>query len=324
MNIMSNKIKVTIGITCYNSENTIDRALNCAINQEWSNKEIIVIDDGSTDSSVLKIEQAIKDKDIVFIKNKVNKGTSFSRNQIVKNSNSEFLCFMDDDDYSDPQRIKKQVLKIIESGYPKNKFIACCTGIKKVYKNGYTKNMNPIGTNGRVPIGNELANYLLFYEKKKRVDYGFSIPTCCLMITKNCFNEFGFFDTKLRRVEDMDLIIRLSLGNIIFTAVKEILVTQNADVFSEKISYKNFSSEIELIKKYKNYLDSKRLFEYSLLWPKLRLNYFRFKYLNCFFILLKLLLKNPLRTVPHFLETASKRFIHDIKNNSISFSNFLK
>ena len=36
--------KVTIGITSYNAEKTIVRAINCALNQTWSNKEIIIVD----------------------------------------------------------------------------------------------------------------------------------------------------------------------------------------------------------------------------------------------------------------------------------------
>ena len=42
---------VTIGLTCFNLEKTIERALKSAINQDWENKEIILIDDCSTDNS---------------------------------------------------------------------------------------------------------------------------------------------------------------------------------------------------------------------------------------------------------------------------------
>ena len=97
--------KVTIGITSYNAEKTIIRAINSALNQTWSNKEIIIVDDGSIDSSKTLIKKAIKGKQINFLNHSENKGASFSRNQIIKNSNSELICFMDDDDYSDPQRI---------------------------------------------------------------------------------------------------------------------------------------------------------------------------------------------------------------------------
>ena len=316
--------KVTIGITSYNAEKTIVRAINCALNQTWSNKEIIIVDDGSIDSSKLLIKKAIEGKKIKFLNHSVNKGASFSRNQIIKNSNSELICFMDDDDYSDSQRIQKQVIQIIKSGYPNKELIACCTGIKKVYKNGYQKILYPLGSNGSPPKGNELADFLLYFDKKKGVDYGFSLPTCCLMITKKCFESYGYFDHELKRVEDMDLTIRLSMGDIIFTSVREILVIQNADIFSQEGSLKNFKSEIILINKYKDYLIRKKVFEYSLLWTHLRLNYFQFKYKKCIIIFMKLFYKKPIRTISHILETGSKRVIHDFKNNSISFSKFFK
>ena len=316
--------KVTIGITSYNSEKTIARAIKNALKQDWRNKEIIIIDDASSDSSEVKIMNAIKGKDIKLIKNKKNRGASYSRNKIIKNSRGELICFMDDDDYSDSQRVKKQVKQIMESGFPKKKFIACCTGLKKVYKNGHSKILYPLGTTGRAPIRNELANFLLFYERKKGVDYGFALPTCCLMITRNCFKKFGYFDLNLKRVEDMDYTIRLSFGDTIFTSVKEILVTQTANTFSKKLSYKNYNAEITLIKKYSDYLSNKKLFEYSMTWPELRFNYFQFKYKKCFFILIKTFYKYPKRAIPHFLDTAFKRLIHDIKNDSISFKKLFK
>ena len=50
---------VTIGITCYNAENTIDRAINSAFAQSWPKIEIIIVDDYSVDGSISIIEQMI-------------------------------------------------------------------------------------------------------------------------------------------------------------------------------------------------------------------------------------------------------------------------
>ena len=59
------------------------------------------------------------------------------------------------------------------------------------------------------------------FEKKKGIDYGFALPTCSLMIDKYCFDKFGYFDLNLKRVEDMDMTIRLSMGNVKFLSAKE-------------------------------------------------------------------------------------------------------
>ena len=52
---------ITIGITCYNAEKTILSAINSAINQDWPNFEIIIVDDFSADGSV-KIIDEVKNK----------------------------------------------------------------------------------------------------------------------------------------------------------------------------------------------------------------------------------------------------------------------
>ena len=61
---MSNEPLITIGITSFNSEGNILRALNSAINQTWQNKEIIVVDDFSSDNTVKIIENYINNFDI--------------------------------------------------------------------------------------------------------------------------------------------------------------------------------------------------------------------------------------------------------------------
>ena len=63
------------------------------------------------------------------------------------------------------------------------------------------KNICPWAHCGALPRGKELADFLLFYEKKKGIDYGFALPTCSLMIDKYCFDKFGYFDLNLKRVE---------------------------------------------------------------------------------------------------------------------------
>ena len=249
MNQSLDNIFVTIGITCFNAEKTIKKAILSALNQDWNNKEIIIIDDGSTDRSQKIIKKIISNKKIIFIKNITNKGTSYSRNKIIEFAKGNLICFMDDDDYSDSQRVTLQVREFLSNGFPENKYMACITGLRKEYSNGYSRNFLPLGGNGALPNGKELANFLLFFEQKKGVDYGFGLPTCSLMISKFCFKKFGKFDLNLKRVEDMDLTIRLSLGNVLFLSVKEIMVTQKASKFTIQSSLENYKSEIILINK---------------------------------------------------------------------------
>ena len=312
MNQYFEKLKVTIGITCFNAEKTISKAIDGALNQDWINNEIIIVDDGSTDSSVNIIKKYLHYNQINFINNHTNRGTSFSRNQIINHSCGEIICFMDDDDYSYPKRVSAQLKELEKANYPNNKYIVCTVSMMRVYASGHKRKLNAMGSEGLLPRGEELANYLLFYEKKKKVDYGFGIPTASMLITKECFKKVGLFDQNLQRVEDMDISIRLSLANVLFVSAKEKLVLQNSVENSEKAE-KNYNSEKMLIKKYKEYLKKKRLYWHSQQWPKLRFFHFKKKYHLFFITLLFLIIKNPKRTIDHFSQTGSKRFILEIK-----------
>ena len=51
--------------------------------------------------------------------------------------------------------------------------------------------------------------------KLRNINYGFGCPTCAMLISKICFRKTSYFDENLRRVEDMELSIRLSLKDVI-------------------------------------------------------------------------------------------------------------
>ena len=102
---MENQL-VTIGITCFNAEETIKRAIRSALGQDWQNIEILVVDDCSTDSSVEIITKAItNDSRARLIKHVKNCGPAGARNTILDQACGEFIAFFDDDDESMPGRI---------------------------------------------------------------------------------------------------------------------------------------------------------------------------------------------------------------------------
>ena len=111
-----------------------------------------------------------------------------------------------------------------------------------------------------------------------------------MLITKECFEKVGLFDENLKRVEDMDLSIRLSLANVLFVSAKDKLILQKSFQNTEKAEM-NFNSESILIEKYKEYLKKKKLYWHSRQWPKLRLFYFKKKYYLFFITLLFLIIK---------------------------------
>ncbi len=95
--------KISLVIPCYNQEKYLKRAINSVINQSigFENIELLLIDDCSTDNTQELIKQyALKYENIkgIFFNNN-NGGPSRSRNSGIKNSNGEFVMFLDQDDY---------------------------------------------------------------------------------------------------------------------------------------------------------------------------------------------------------------------------------
>ena len=91
--------KISLIITIYNQGYYIEKLYWSILNQELKDIEIIFIDDASSDNSSLIIKQLIKkDKRIVYLKNKINKGQYYSINKGVLNSKGEYILSIDADD----------------------------------------------------------------------------------------------------------------------------------------------------------------------------------------------------------------------------------
>ena len=103
MNRNNNKIiinpKISTIIPIYNSEKTIKPAIRSIQNQDMEDIEIILIDDNSNDTTLSIIQELSKeDRRIKIFRNKINKGTLYSRNIGVLNSKAKYIMNLDNDD----------------------------------------------------------------------------------------------------------------------------------------------------------------------------------------------------------------------------------
>lgn len=101
------KKKVSILIPCYNCEEFVGKSIESALRQTWDNKEIIVVDDGSTDRS-FEIAKSYE-SDIVKVFKKNNKGLTHTRNFAFNHSNGEYIQTLDSDDLLSPDKVKSQM-----------------------------------------------------------------------------------------------------------------------------------------------------------------------------------------------------------------------
>ena len=101
---------ISVIMPAYNSEKYTTEAIESVIRQTYTNWELIVIDDGSSDGTVCCIEgQAAKDVRIRFYKNDKNIGVSETRNKAISLANGEWIAFLDSDDIWKPQKLEKQI-----------------------------------------------------------------------------------------------------------------------------------------------------------------------------------------------------------------------
>lgn len=105
---MSDKIKVSIIVPIYNVEQYCKECFESILNQSLTNIEVLLVDDGSTDSSgLIAKEYADKYPDIFFYFKKANGGLSDARNFGMQHAHGEYLAFVDSDDYVTPAMFEK-------------------------------------------------------------------------------------------------------------------------------------------------------------------------------------------------------------------------
>ena len=110
---MNNKV-ISIVVPVYNVEKYLDRCLLSLVNQTYQNIEILLIDDGSLDSSPQKCDEWAKKDQRIKVIHKKNEGLGFARNTGIENATGEFICFCDSDDTIHEDTIQKCVDAVFE------------------------------------------------------------------------------------------------------------------------------------------------------------------------------------------------------------------
>ncbi|MFH8038724.1 MAG: glycosyltransferase family 2 protein [Candidatus Aenigmatarchaeota archaeon] len=183
---------VSIIIPVYNSEDFIKDALLSAINQTYKNIEIIVIDDGSTDSTSEIVQKIIKDnpaRKIIYYRNDKNRGVSYSRNLGIKISKGKYIAFLDGDDMYDHTKIEKQINKCLseESG------ICYC---------GYYNLINGKAIKEKIKF---ISGYILYNYLKKETWPHLN----CFLFEKKIVENTTLFNEDRMWGEDVELVVKI-------------------------------------------------------------------------------------------------------------------
>lgn len=182
--------KVSVLIPVFNAEKYLAEAIDSIISQTWEDWELVIINDGSTDSS-LSIIESYTDKRIRLINNELNLGLIKTLNKGIELCKGEYVARMDADDVAHPERLQKQVSFLDQN----HNHILCGTNADIINNKGEIvgKIMNP--------TSNTLLQISLLFTNP------FIHPS--MMIRKSAFKE-SLFDEKALHVEDFELWTRLA------------------------------------------------------------------------------------------------------------------
>jgi len=294
----------SIVMTSFNAAETIERAIVHAVDLIPEPKEVIVIDDFSSDSTWNTLLAISKRFSRVSVhRNSYNQGQSYSRNQGLLLSQSEFVIFMDDDDLSLPIRARVH-LKHFQQGVGLS-FVSSI----KTYANGYSvENISP-NVNSEAMPARELIRRLISGKKSSKVANVYC-PSSTLAVSKPVFDALGGFDVTMRRLEDIDFVCRASSANYSIAWSSEVGVIR-ADTFGlDKNSAKNAEGERVLLNRFRNNLSKREWLSESVM-ISLRKLYFGRQWL----LLILMLPKWMMLGVIDFPKILSiyRRIVHDLK-----------
>ena len=150
--------KVSVIVPVYNVENYIKKCLASLINQTLKDIEIIIVNDGSTDNSKTIIDDYAKNDNRIIVCEKENGGLSDARNYGLKYATSEYVAFLDSDDYVDTTIYEKMYNEAIEKNadYVECDFYWCYPKKKKLDKGFRYTNKKEMFTYARVVAWNKL------------------------------------------------------------------------------------------------------------------------------------------------------------------------
>ncbi|PZO82076.1 MAG: glycosyl transferase, partial [Micavibrio aeruginosavorus] len=277
---MSNHLpKITIGMTSFYARETIARAIESALGQDYPNKEILIVDDCSEDDSVEVIRRAINGVSYArLIVHEKNTGFAGALNTIIANADGDFLVIFDDDDVSHPERLSRQLDRILryEADY-KTDLVLCHAARVQTYENGYERYEKTVGTDiGKAPNGSIMAERIL---TGNLGSYGSNIvgscANCARMGRTEIFRKFGGFDSTMRRAEDTDFSIRFALAGGHFIGIADPLVHQTMTGGAEKSVDAEEIAETKVFKKHEAFLRNIGWHDFVRDWMAIRYAYFR-------------------------------------------------
>lgn len=221
---MNNDILVSIIVAAFNAEAYIGDCLNCLVNQDYQNIEILVCNDCSTDETLAIVERyADQDSRIIIINNETNLKATTSRNKCINSSNGQYIMIQDADDVCESNRVS-QLLKILIDN-PNYDFVS--SGHYLFDDAGIYKTVIPT------------------IEKPQKINFLYGSPFChaATLFQKECLVKVNGYrvSKETRRGQDYDLFMRLYSNGFKGLNISNVLYGYRVDqntISRRKIKYR--------------------------------------------------------------------------------------
>lgn len=128
---MINSDLVSVIIPVYNVDKYLKKCIDSMLNQTYKNIEIILVDDGSTDTSGFICDQYKEKNDNIIVIHKKNEGLGYARNSALKIASGKYVTFIDSDDYADNDLIMNLMKGVIY-----DQVDTCIGGFKRINEDG--------------------------------------------------------------------------------------------------------------------------------------------------------------------------------------------
>ncbi|MYD93813.1 MAG: glycosyltransferase family 2 protein [Chloroflexi bacterium] len=290
---------VTIGITAYNAADTIARAVASARAQTWPCTEIVIVDDCSGDETPAVLKRlAAGPVDMRVFHQAANGGVAAARNRIVEEARGAFIAFFDDDDTSVPERVERQLARILayERDHAGGAPVVCHTARRQLFADGSARIVPTMGIRADrpAPAGWAVAERVLI-GSPLRGGYG-ACAACSQMARTSVFREFGGFDPAFRRGEDTDMAIRLAKAGAHFVGIEAALVEQSMTATPDKSLSGERDFALKLLEKHRDVPDRYGLFNFCREWIEAKHTWLEGRRAACLARLLSLAVRHPSRT----------------------------
>lgn len=191
--------KVSVIIPTYNREKTLLRAVQSVLDQTYTNLEVLVIDDGSTDGTA-ELVNGIRDDRVQYIVLEKNGGPANARNIGVEMASGEWIAFQDSDDCWHKNKLEKQMRYAAE--HPEYSLIYCM--YNAIMQDGHCLTV-PAEPWPEQMEGNMFAGLL-----ERNV-----IGTPTILVKREAFIRCGGFSTEYNALEDWEFAVRFAKEHLL-------------------------------------------------------------------------------------------------------------